>query len=346
MRRIGGCVLASVIALVAAPSEASAGSVIVTPPGPTGRQLVYRTDPGEVAILRLTYESGSYVFEDPSSTIRDGGGAACTPLDGEERHRVACPDRDFSRVELTTGEGNDRIVLEGLAPFDARRSLKLVRVIAGAGDDLVTGGPQSEIVDGGPGADAIDGGGGDDSLYGAGGPGGEIAGDRDDVLQGGEGEDYLLGMVGDDRLDGGAGDDGLEGHVGADELRGGAGDDNLDFQTGFFVDLVGEADEGDDLLDAGPGNDNIWAGRGHDVVAGDDGDDRISSMSQEMRPRQGGTHGLPDEAADRVGCGAGGDAIQPGPNDAVGIDCERVEHVVNCPLGAEDGCTGSIEVDA
>jgi Ca2+-binding RTX toxin-like protein len=147
-------------------------------------------------------------------------------------------------------------------------------VIAGGGDDSLTGSDADEGLLGGGGDDRLDGRAGEDTLDGGAGR---------DALFGGDGHDLISGGAGADTLRGAAGADTLLGGDGADDVAGGAGDDLLD------------GGEGDDVLDGGAGDDVLRDGAGSDVVRGGDGEDRVVAAL--------------DAAADAYDGGAGEDTL-------------------------------------
>ena len=163
-------------------------------------------------------------------------------------------------------------------------------LIAGAGDDMITGNAAPNAISGGEGADTINGADGADQLAGGGGAdvinGGAgddgLSGDAgNDTLDGGAGVDWLYGRGGDDVLRGGgqtdalfgnAGDDTLSGGAGDDGLNGGAGDDTL--EGGAGVDWLFGGD-GADILRGGADTDALFGQAGHDALAGGAGDDGL-----------------------------------------------------------------------
>ena len=120
-------------------------------------------------------------------------------------------------------------------------AVKAQVLLAGAGNDTLSGYAS---------ADEISGLVGDDTLYGRGGIDTLDGGAGDDRLYGEEGNDTLLGGTQNDYLDGGNGDDLLSGQEGNDTLYGQAGNDILD------------GGAGNDTLNGGSGNDTYLFGRG------------------------------------------------------------------------------------
>jgi Ca2+-binding RTX toxin-like protein len=138
---------------------------------------------------------------------------------------------------------------------------------AGFGDDVVEGGAHSDLILGGPGADTIHG----DTMDLAGPhPGADVihGGPGSDTIDGGPGEDRILGGVDDDTLRGGPGNDIILGSLGNDVIEGDGEDDWLG----------GEA--GDDTIRGGEGSDRIHPGLGRDEAYGEGGDDTIILMDE------------------------------------------------------------------
>jgi Ca2+-binding RTX toxin-like protein len=156
-------------------------------------------------------------------------------------------------------------------------------VIAGGGDDSLTGSDADEGLLGGDGDDRLDGRAGEDTLDGGAGC---------DALFGGDGHDLISGGAGADTLRGAAGADTLLGGDGADDVAGGAGDDLL---VGGEGDDVLDGGAGDVVLLGGAGDDVLRDGAGSDVVRGGDGEDRVVAAL--------------DAAADAYDGGAGEDTL-------------------------------------
>lgn len=116
------------------------------------------------------------------------------------------------------GDGSDRYI-GGASAFNL--------VLAGAGNDHLTGGRLRDSLQGGSGDDTVTAGAGRDILLGNSGNDKLNGGADDDLLSGNAGNDVLIGGPGTDLLGGGAGMDRLFGGPGADRLIGGAGKDSL-----------------------------------------------------------------------------------------------------------------------
>src|SRR5262249_53712686 len=156
-------------------------------------------------------------------------------------------DNLFDNVDL--GEGEDGVLIRGTSGNDvvpvsrkvtasgpqlvvhlngdtlvsSYRNGETVRVLAGAGNDLVVmneaaGAAWKAVLEGQDGDDRLVGGVRSDTLRGGTGKDVLLGGAGDDDLQGGDGADQLDGGDGDDRLDGGRGRDTVAGSAGADRV--------------------------------------------------------------------------------------------------------------------------------
>ncbi len=120
-------------------------------------------------------------------------------------------------------------------------------VLAGEGDDIITGGDLTDNLCGENGNDTLVGGRGNDSLFGQ------------------EGDDILIGGMGNDGLAGGPGNDILSGGEGTDELHG-------DAEALACYAEEGNA-SGNDIIFGGNGDDRLEGQRYNDYLAGGKGDD-------------------------------------------------------------------------
>ncbi|MFH1746454.1 MAG: Ig-like domain-containing protein, partial [Planctomycetota bacterium] len=161
-----------------------------------------------------------------------------------------------------------------VAPIEHTGDGKII--IAGTGDETLTGTDNDDTMRGGEGNDVIDGGAGTDTVdYGdadsavsvnlnsgqaSGGDGSDSLIDIENVT-GSDYNDTIRGDAGANVIDGGAGNDSVYGGDGADVIDGGAGNDSL----------RGEA--GDDVISGGEGNDSLYGGTGDDVLDGGAGSD-------------------------------------------------------------------------
>jgi peptidyl-prolyl cis-trans isomerase B (cyclophilin B) len=117
-------------------------------------------------------------------------------------------------------------------------------LLAGGGNDLVTGSTGNDVINGNQGNDSLDGNDGNDYILG---------GKDNDSITGGQGDDILNGNLGDDTIFGGAGSDFIRGGQGNDSLNGNEGND-------FLI-----GDLGTDILTAGGGAD-IFLLRGDEAA--------------------------------------------------------------------------------
>ena len=267
----------------------------------------------------------------------DLNGVADDGLPGE-RNNIK-PDVE----EVTTGDGDDIIILSGAAN----------RVEANGGHDTVKGlGGRDEVI-GGSGDDLLLGGEGND----------ELAGDADqDTVHGNGDEDEIRGGSGTDRLYGDADDDRFEqssGPDGADKIRGGSGLDWLrysertaavtitigdgdadDGQAGELDEVFGDIEristgsgsdmvsapyslEKNHILSGGGGTDQLWGGDGRDFLSGGPGVDTLYPEEGEdsvSGDEDGDTIQAVDGSVDSVDGGPGTDTCNTDPIDTVS-DC-------------------------
>jgi Ca2+-binding RTX toxin-like protein len=230
-------VLALVVGIVAwaataAPAAASTRtsvSLVRITEGELPSELVVAASPGVANGIRVSQLSGVLVVTDTGAEIAAGDGCSVVPGFPHQARCIALP---VVSASIETLDLADVITYSPSIPSV---------IVAGEGDDTVTGGPAVDVVDGGPGRDTVDGRGGADRLRGA---------DGDDVLRGSDGADFLNGGLGIDSLSGGGGADTLAGDAGPDRLFGGDDDDTLD------------GGDGEDSLDPGRGNDRVVGGSG------------------------------------------------------------------------------------
>ena len=164
-------------------------------------------------------------------------------LTGDEAGTYADDDGDtgtFAGIEeFVLSAGND--TFNGAAATTQGST-----VLAGLGDDILSGGGGDDALHGQAGNDQISGGAGNDHLDGDSG---------NDTLFGGDGNDTLVGDEGTDLLTGGAG---------ADQIFGGLGNDTVTFAEGdqafgaegddlFILEDLGEPSNGTITIDGGAG---------------------------------------------------------------------------------------------
>jgi Ca2+-binding RTX toxin-like protein len=144
-----------------------------------------------------------------------------------------------------------RVDLPG-APTEGDDDLAGRSIVAGGGNDTVTGTVWDDFQRGGAGNDVLFGEAGFDDMHGNMG---------DDTLYGGLGYDWVVGGQGNDLLNG---DGPNVFSLSGDLIFGNMGDDTL---VGSY---------GDDLLRGGQHNDSLQGGDGADFLSGDRGDDTLS----------------------------------------------------------------------
>jgi Ca2+-binding RTX toxin-like protein len=140
------------------------------------------------------------------------------------------PDRGFGQRDLPGGFGHGTGAGADLGPGDdtfVGGASAFNLVLAGDGDDHLTGGVLRDNLQGGGGNDTIGAGAGRDVLLGNSGADKLSAGPDDDLVSGNSGDDLLTGGAGADLLGGGRGMDRLLGGPGPDQLIGGPGKDKL-----------------------------------------------------------------------------------------------------------------------
>ncbi len=190
--------------------------------------------------------------------------AGAVKVNGKDPRTGAIACSRVSEVDAVTGSGNDRVDLSGVGPDAgfAQRDLPGgfghgtgAAADLGLGSDHYAGGASAfNLVLAGPGDDRMTGGRFRDSLQG---------GSGNDSGGSGAGRDILLGNSGNDKLNGGADDDLLSGNAGNDVLVGGAGADLLGGGAGM------------DRLSGGPGPDQLIGGPGKDRLNGGPGNNTV-----------------------------------------------------------------------
>ena len=334
-KRVHKCLGVVVACVFLAPAGAAASTArVIAAPGCDAEQFEcngfspgpptvgYGAAAGEANALELSFADGVATLRDPGAAI--SAGEACTSV---SVHEAACRPGGGSQFSVALGDLADTFTIAG--PF---LSALTTSIDAGAGADVVSGGPGRDSVIAGAGDDQVSGGGDADSLK---------DGEGRDSLQGGPGDDTLLAaerVAAVDVFDGGAGRDavsfagrrsgvsatpvGAEGDTftNVEDLVGGAGDDRL---TG---------DDGANGLTGGRGADRLVGGPGPDVLAGGDGRDELRAGTGDDQI-VGNRYEL---GGDRFVCGPGVDTIlDVNPADELARDCERV----NLGLLLDDSAT-------
>ena len=197
-------------------------------------------------------------------------------------------DTHDQRIDLSEEGISDVFGLTG--NLIIARGTTIENVIAGTGNDTISGNVAANRLEGRAGNDVLTGEEGSDHLIGGGGF---------DLLEGGDGDDHLTGGTGHDTLTGGAGEDTLIGNAGNDLLAGGTDNDRL-IGGGDHDRLFGGG--GGDRLEGGSGHDNLAGGAGNDMLAGNVGHDALAGGDGDDRLIGGGDH-------DRLTGGAGDDTL-------------------------------------
>ena len=147
--------------------------------------------------------------------------------------------------------------------------IDLENIIAGGGNDILTGTAGANTFNGGGGNDQMNGGGGNDRLFGE---------DGNDTLDGGDGNDLLSGGAGDDIFIGGAGNDNHLGSGGFDTMDYSASASRvvLNLITGGTLgDAAGDSYNSIESVIGSAFNDDITGGSASDTIFGGDGNDRL-----------------------------------------------------------------------
>jgi Ca2+-binding RTX toxin-like protein len=225
---------------------ALATALIAVPAGAAGAKVR-----GSVSGQLLTVSGGK--GSDRVTVLCSSGGQV--KVNGKDPRTGAVACAQISEVDALTGDGNDRVDLSkvGSAGGFGQRDLPggfghgtgcgaalgsgndryvgggscFSLVLAGRGDDRVTGGDLRDSITGGSGTDVMTSLGGRDILIGNSGNDKLNGGADDDLLSGNGGDDLLLGAAGADLLGGGPGMDRLFGGPGPDQLIGGPDKDRL-----------------------------------------------------------------------------------------------------------------------
>ena len=193
-----------------------------------------------------------------NSPVYDGGAVAFTIYD----------QGGIDTIDLSPSITDDRIDLRAERFSDVggqtgsvgiARGTVLENLIAGSGNDAVTGNNAGNRIEGRGGNDTVEGGIGRDRLFG---------GDGNDELSGNNAFDRLFGEDGDDILSGGNGRDTVNGGDGNDLLRdnGQRGDLGRDVFIGA---------NGNDTVQGGGSADTIFGGKGTDTLFGRHGNDEV-----------------------------------------------------------------------
>ena len=283
-----------------------------------------------VAIANVTGGSGTDVIVGSSVANTLDGGSGNDSLDGGGGNDALVGGTGVDTVQYGAAPGDVTVNLSaGTATGYGTDTLTGIQhVVAGVGNDSLTGNAAGNDLTGGAGNDTMNGGAGNDSLSGGAGSdtasfatnatgivadlvAGNASGDGSDTLTGfeellgGSGPDTLAGDGGLNLLDGGAGNDVVSGAGANDTLTGGAGIDTLDMSSASAdvvvnVSAGSASGQGADLF---TGFEDVVTGTGSDTLIG-------------------------DGAANLLNGGAGGDLIVGGLGDDImngGTGTDRVE---------------------
>ena len=300
-----------------------------------GGRVTYKAAPGEANRVTVDRAGKRYVVKDAGAELAAGKG--CTAV---SPHEARCARDGNSPLLLDAGDGDDELSLS-LSGAGAD-------LLAGDGDDKITGGDGDDTLHGDGGRDELRGGRGRDILIDGDGqqPGIVPVAARpidSDVIDGGAGPDAVTylnrlqavtvdlasgsgGEAGEgDRLTGieavagGAGDDTLLGTSKPNALAGNAGNDTIDGRGGdddlSFGEIIAFG------LDGGFGNDTVAGGTGDDDVRGGEGTDSLSGGSGNDAVTSSG-------GGDAVDCGGGRDTAFPNAPDVLDRSCERVSSLM------------------
>lgn len=295
-----------------------------------GNDLIVRYQNGQMDYMRIEDQftvSGAV----ESILFRDGFSVSLanilivntgTILVGTEADELLSAQNGTAADHIVAGAGND--TLSGLR-----------------GNDWLEGGDGDDVMEGGAGIDTLDGGAGTDTVrYAKSGTvnvdlrrttGQFLADAAGDILTGVEnivgswtGGDTLDGDDGANRIDGLDGNNVIHGWGGDDAIVAGSGVDNLYGDDG--IDAITGADgndlvwggEGDDVLNGGLGNDTLRGEAGKDTVVGGDGDDTLLTGGDGDDTINGGAGNdtlAGDAGADKLTGGAGNDSLMGGEGD-------------------------------
>ncbi|MBD2291935.1 cadherin-like domain-containing protein [Anabaena sphaerica FACHB-251] len=300
-----------------------------------------------------TYSGGSDKIYGGVGNDFLAGGVGNNLIDGGDGFDTA--DYRWILTGINVDINNNRVTRTGNTNTntDGTDTLKSIEeVIAGKGNDTITGDNNANVLDGFWGNDTINGWAGNDTLYGnegddliRGDQGSDLlygnngndtlqGGDDYDTLSGGAGNDYLWGGSGEDKLYGGDGNDTLSGGDGYDTLNGENGSDFVDYSystENWKIDLLGTiALRGDTLGDWLYYIENVLGSGGNDTIIGTYGDNALYGL--EGNDNLQGLSGN-----DNLSGGRGNDTLNPGDGNDY-VSGEEGEDLVILP-GRKDSYT-------
>ncbi len=242
----------------------TAGSGVDLIYGNNGNDRFYILAGWNGGIGEAFFGGAGYDTFDTSTVIFAGFDAYINLLDGEF-YDIDVPSSgpiSFSSVEKAiTGDGND--ILIGSAEANALLAGAGNDDISGlAGNDTLGGGDGNDLLDGGAGADYLSGGTGVDTATYASATAGVIVSLFNPTINTGDADGDTYNSI--ENLYGSAFDDGLNGNMSANVIRGRDGDDGLKGYDGIDS-LYG--DDGDDILIGGEDADALFGGAGSDTAS-------------------------------------------------------------------------------
>lgn len=221
---------------------------------PMGPELIrFLAADGDVNSVTQSHQGGNVVVEDTTTELVAGPG--CVQVNA---HTASCDDESVAGFWAILGDENDEVELESSAALSTA-------ILAGTGDDTITGGAGRDSYHDESGNDSFHGGDGEsddvfylmrtepvevsldnqpndgpdpetdnifsdvERIYGSNQSDHLVGSDDADFFYGGEGDDVIDGLAGDDLVYSGPGDDTFDGGLGADEFHGSSGLDTMDY---------------------------------------------------------------------------------------------------------------------
>ena len=231
----------------------------------------------ETKAFEFALPTGAFVDPDAGDTL----GYAVTLADGSGLPAWLAFDAATQIFSGTPPDGANGVIQLRVTATDqggesatATFALKIANyVVAGAGNDVITGSAGDDVIMGGAGSDVLAGGAGNDTFVINGTDAGYDrfdGGDGYDVIQGGDGDDTIrvyqyTGTSTVEKIDGGAGNNVIAGT--------GYGD-TIDLSGTELLNIAAiDGGVGNDVITGSAGDDVIMGGAGSDVLAGGAGDD-------------------------------------------------------------------------
>lgn len=265
------------------PGEALIGTAASeTISGTAGTDLI-RGNAGDDTLLGL---AGDDIFEvagvNDGADLVDGGEGFDTIVGSSSADNIALREltvaHSLERIDGVNGfynfiSGTDS---DNVLDFSATELVNIAAIIAGAGNDTITGSQGNDVILGGEGDDTLVGGPGDDIFLVKGTMSGEdriVGGEGFDTIRGGDTPDnFILSELqatdSVDQIDGGTDFFNF--------VSGTNADDTLNFVATEFLNIVGiSGGDGNDQIVGTNGNEIILGGAGDDTLIGANGDDTL-----------------------------------------------------------------------